>query len=102
MEMFDPKKFVETEIEETKKKIGNEKALVAVSGGVDSSTCAVLTHKAIGENLVCVILDDAFMRENEPERVVEILSKPPLNVPTKVVNVQERFLEAMRLSLIHI
>jgi len=56
----------------------------------------VLTHRAIGENLVCVILDDAFMRENEPERVTEILSKPPLNVPTKVVNVRERFLQAMK------
>lgn len=96
MENFDPKVFVETEIAEIRKSIGKEKALVAVSGGVDSSTCAVLTHKAIGENLVCVILDDAFMRENEPEHVAEILSKPPLNVPTKVVNVRERFLQAMK------
>jgi len=96
LETFDPKKFVDTEIEETRKKIGAEKALVAVSGGVDSSTCAVVTHKAIGENLVCVILDDAFMREGEPKRVAEILSKPPLNVPTKIVNVRERFLQAMK------
>lgn len=96
METFDPKKFVEAEIEEVRKKIGNEKALVAVSGGVDSTTCAVLTHKAIGENLVCVMLDDAFMREGEPERVAEILSKPPLKVPTKVVDVRERFLNAMK------
>ncbi|MEM3579554.1 MAG: ATP-binding protein, partial [Candidatus Bathyarchaeia archaeon] len=96
MENFDPKVFVETEIAGIRKNIGKEKAVVAVSGGVDSSTCAVLTHKAIGGNLVCVILDDAFMRENEPEQVAEILSKPPLNVPTKVVNVQERFLQAMK------
>jgi len=96
LETFDPKKFVEAEIEEVRKKIGNEKALVAVSGGVDSTTCAVLTHKAIGENLVCVMLDDAFMREGEPERVAEILSKPPLKVPTKVVDVRERFLNAMK------
>ena len=96
METFDPKSFVEAEIGNIKKSIGNERALVAVSGGVDSTTCAVLTHKAIGENLVCVILDDAFMRENEPEHVAETLSKPPLNVPTKVVNVRERFLRAMK------
>jgi len=96
LETFNPKNFVEAEIKETRKGIGNEKALVAVSGGVDSTTCAVLTHKAIGESLVCVILDDAFMRENEPECVVETLSKPPLNVPTKIVNVRERFLQAMR------
>jgi GMP synthase (glutamine-hydrolysing) len=96
VESFEAKNFVEAQIEKIKKIIGNEKALVAVSGGVDSSTCAVLTHKAIGENLVCVILDDAFMREGEPERVAEILSKPPLNVPTKVVNVRENFLENMK------
>jgi GMP synthase (glutamine-hydrolysing) len=96
LETFNPKNFVETEIVEIRKSTGNEKALVAVSGGVDSSTCAVLTHKAIGENLVCAILDDAFMREGEPEHVAEILSKPPLNVPTKIVNVHERFLQAMK------
>ncbi|MEM3704236.1 MAG: ATP-binding protein, partial [Candidatus Bathyarchaeia archaeon] len=74
----------------------SQRALVAVSGGVDSTTCAVLTRKAIGENLVCVILDDAFMREGEPEKVAEILSREPLNVPVKIVNVQERFLNAMK------
>jgi len=96
LETFDPKKFVGTEIEKTRKSIGNEKALVAVSGGVDSTTCAVLTHRAISENLSCVILDDAFMRKGEPERVAETLSKPPLKVPMRIVDVQERFLEAMK------
>ncbi len=96
MEIFNPKKFVEVEIEEIKKSVGGEKALVAVSGGVDSTACAVLTHKAIGENLVCVMLDDAFMREGEPDRVAEILSKPPFNVPIKIVDVRERFLQAMK------
>jgi GMP synthase (glutamine-hydrolysing) len=93
---FDPKKFVEAETMEIKRSICDEKALVAVSGGVDSTTSAVLTHKAIGENVVCTMLDDAFMREDEPERVAEILSKPPLNVPMKIVNVRERFLQAMK------
>ncbi len=96
MEKLDDKSFVEARIKELRKTIGNERALVAVSGGVDSTTCAVLTHKAIGEKLVCVILDDAFMREGEPEHVTEILSRPPLNVPMKIVDVRERFLEAMR------
>ena len=96
METFDPKKFVEKAIAETKKSIGNEKAMVAVSGGVDSTTCAVLTHKAIGENLVCVILDDAFMRQGEPEHVAEMLSGPPFNAPIRIVNVRERFMQAMK------
>ncbi|MBS7607853.1 MAG: ATP-binding protein [Candidatus Bathyarchaeia archaeon] len=96
MESFNPQKFVETQVEAIRRAIGNQKALVAVSGGVDSTTCAVLTRKAIGENLVCVILDDAFMREGEPERVAEILSKEPFNVPVKIVDVRERFLNAMK------
>jgi len=96
MEDFDPKRFVETQVEEIRKAIGSQKALVAVSGGVDSTTCAVLTRRAIGENLVCVILDDAFMREGEPEKVAEILAKDPFNVPVKIVDVRERFLNAMK------
>jgi GMP synthase (glutamine-hydrolysing) len=96
LEIFDPQKFVETAVAEMKKNIGSEKALVAVSGGVDSTTCAVLTRKAIGENLACVILDDVFMRQDEPEHVAETLSKPPFNVPATVVDVRERFLKAMK------
>ena len=96
MEEFNLEGFVETQIEELRKTIGNELALVAVSGGVDRTTCAVLTHKALGENLVCVILDDAFMRMGETEHVAEVLSKPPFNVPMKIVDVRERFLEAMK------
>jgi GMP synthase (glutamine-hydrolysing) len=96
VETFDPKKFVEAQIAEIKRKIGSTRALVAVSGGVDSTTCAVLTHKAIGDNLVCVILDDAFMRKGESEHVVQVLSKPPFTVPAKIVNVQERFMNAMK------
>jgi GMP synthase (glutamine-hydrolysing) len=94
-ESFVAHEFVESAIVNMKKSIGDEKVLVAVSGGVDSVTCAVLTHEAIGERLVCVILDDAFMRQGEPEYVASTLSKPPFNVPMKIVNVRERFLKAM-------
>ena len=95
-EAFDPKMFVNAEIEKTKKTIGKKRALVAVSGGVDSTTCAVLTRKAIGENLACVILDDAFMREGEPEHVFKVLSEPPFNVPMRIVNARDRFLQALK------
>ncbi|MEM2092070.1 MAG: ATP-binding protein [Candidatus Bathyarchaeia archaeon] len=96
MERFNPKDFVEKKIKEIRSVIGGGRALIAVSGGVDSSTCAVLTHMAIGDNLICIILDDAFMRLNEPERVAELLSRPPLNLPIKIERVQERFLNALR------
>ena len=96
MESFYPEDFVRDKIADLRKTMGDERALVAVSGGVDSTTCAVLTHKAIGENLVCVILDDAFMRKGEPKYIAEVLSKPPFSVPTKIVHVQERFMKAMK------
>ena len=93
---FNPKEFVEKQIEEIRSELGNKRALVAVSGGVDSSTSAALVHLAIGNNLLCVMLDDAFMREGEPEKVAELVARPPLNLPVKVLNVRERFLEEMR------
>jgi GMP synthase (glutamine-hydrolysing) len=96
MSRFNPEEFVKTQIKYLKKTIGNERALVAVSGGVDSTTCAVLTRKAIGQNLICVILDDAFMRKGEPEKVAEILTEEPFNVPVKIVDARERFIESMK------
>jgi len=93
---FNPQQFVENQVKEIREVLGEERALVAVSGGVDSTTCAALTHRAIGENLLCVMLDDAFMREREPERVAQLVSQPPLRLPIKILNVQERFLRALR------
>lgn len=93
---FNPEEFVEKQITEIREILGKERALIAVSGGVDSSTCAALVHKAIGENLLCVMLDDAFMREGEPQRVAQLLSQLPLRLPIKILNVQERFLIEMK------
>ncbi len=93
---FDPKGFVEGQVEEIKRTIGDAKALVAISGGVDSTTSAVLTHRAIGDNLVCIFLDDAFMREGEPEKVAELLSRPPIELHVRIVNVREKFLNALK------
>ncbi len=96
MRKFDPQKFVNEQVKQVGKVVGGERALIAVSGGVDSTTSAVLTHRAIGENLLCIMLDDAFMREGEPERVAQLLSNPPLNLPIRVLNVQDRFLNALK------
>ena len=93
---FDPKEFVEKQVEEIRRTIGDARALVAISGGVDSTTSAVLTHKAIGENLVCIFLDDAFMRAGEPEKVAELLARPPIKLHVRIVNVRERFLNALK------
>ncbi len=96
MRKFDPQGFVNEQVKEVRKVVGGERALIAVSGGVDSITSAVLTHRALGENLLCIMLDDAFMREGEPERVAQLSSNPPLELPIRVLNVQDRFLNALK------
>ncbi len=95
MKTFNPEEFVKNQTTEIRKLVGSERALVAVSGGVDSITSAVLTFRTIGNNLLCVMLDDAFMREGEPQRIAHLVSQPSINLPMKVLDVQERFLKAM-------
>jgi GMP synthase (glutamine-hydrolysing) len=93
---FNPKEFADKQVNEMRDVLGKERALIAVSGGVDSSTCAALVYRAVGANLLCVLIDDAFMREGEPQRVAKLLSQPPLKLPIKILNVQERFLNEMK------
>jgi GMP synthase (glutamine-hydrolysing) len=93
--LFDPKIFIDKQTAEIRRVLGEEKAMVACSGGVDSTTCAVLTHRAIGDNLVCIFIDTSFMRLGEPEEVMKTLSSPPLNMPVKLVNAKEQFLNAL-------
>ena len=96
MEGFSPEKFIKRQAIEIKSLIGKERALIAVSGGVDSVTTAVLTRKAVGENLLCIMLDDAFMREGEPKHIAQLVSQPPISLPITVLNVQQRFLAALK------
>lgn len=96
MKEFNPEEFVNKQVRSIKRTIGSERALVAVSGGVDSVTSAALAHLAVGDNIRCVMLDDAFMREGEPEKVAELLSKPPLSMRVQVLDVHQRFLNALR------
>lgn len=95
MQHFDTEAFIQNQIEKIKGEIRDERALIAVSGGVDSVTSAVLTFKAIGSNLLCVMLDDAFMREGEPQRITQLVSQPPIRLPIQVLEVQDRFLSAL-------
>ncbi len=95
MSDLDVAKFVEEQVKAVKEVLGDEKALIAVSGGVDSTVSAVITHMAIGDNLACVFIDDNFMRLGEPERVKEMLSSPPLNLPVRVLQERERFMKAL-------
>ena len=94
--VFDPKSFIEKQTKEIKKALGKNKALIACSGGVDSTVCAGLAHLAVGNNLVCIFIDTGFMRIGEPEAVVKTLSEEPLNLPIKLVRACDRFLNNMK------
>jgi GMP synthase (glutamine-hydrolysing) len=70
--MFDSKEFIKEAVEEIKKHIKpDEKALIACSGGVDSTTCATLAARAIGDRVQIAFIDDGLMRENEGEELIE-------------------------------
>ena len=93
--MFDPKKFIEEAVEEIKQQIGDRRAIIALSGGVDSSVAAVLTHKAIGNNLTAVFVDTGLMRKGEREEV-EKTFRDELGLNLIVVDAKDRFLEALK------
>ncbi len=90
---MDCKKFVEDQIAQIKKTVGNGTAINALSGGVDSSLVTVIAHKALGEKLKTVFVDSALMREGEPERVVKTFAD--MGVPVELVDAQEDFLAAL-------
>ncbi len=83
--------FVEETIASLKEKIGDKKALCALSGGVDSSVAAVLVHKAIGKNLTCIFVDHGLLRKNEGDEVEEIF-RNQFDINLIRVNAKDRFL----------
>ncbi len=85
-----PDSFVETTVAELKAKIGNDKVVLGLSGGVDSTVAAVLLHRAIGENLHCVFVDNGLLRKDEFTQVLEQYKGMGLNV--KGVEAGKRFL----------
>ena len=92
---FYPQAFIDEQVNRIREALGAENAIIACSGGVDSTTCAALTRRAIGENLICVFIDTNFMRLGEPDRVVKTLRMPPLSLPVKLVQAREKFMNAL-------
>lgn len=88
------KQFIESSIKEIKEQIGDKKAICALSGGVDSSVCAVLVHEAIGDNLTCVFVDHGLLRKGEREEV-ETTFRDEFNMDLIVVDAEDRFLSKL-------
>ncbi|MDF5713159.1 MAG: glutamine-hydrolyzing GMP synthase [Rhizonema sp. NSF051] len=86
--------FVDEAIREIRARVGDKRVLLALSGGVDSSTLAFLLYKAIGEQLTCVFIDQGFMRKYEPERLLKVFQEQ-FHIPVEYVNARDRFLSAL-------
>lgn len=91
--MFKPDKFVSEKIEELREKIKG-RAIIACSGGVDSTTAAVLVYRAIGDNLLAVFVDTGFMRKNEAQRINALFKKLGLNY--RIVDASEEFIDVLK------
>ncbi|MBN1268295.1 MAG: ExsB family transcriptional regulator [Kiritimatiellae bacterium] len=91
---MDYRKFVKQQIAEIKQTVGEGVAINALSGGVDSSVCTVLGHRALGKQLRTVFVDNAIMREGEPQRIVALFRKK--GIPVDLVDARSDFLGALK------
>ncbi len=88
-----PESFIETTIADLQKQLGNDKVILGLSGGVDSSVAAVLLHRAIGKNLHCIFVDNGLLRKNEFNQVLESYKSMGLNV--KGVDAGNEFISSL-------
>ena len=86
------KAYIKAEIEAIRAQVGDKKVLLAMSGGVDSSVCAVLLHKAIGKQLTCVFVDHGCMRKNEAKEVKKVF-KGKFGINLIQIDAEARFLD---------
>lgn len=86
--------FIDSMIEQIKEQVGDQSCICALSGGVDSSVCAVLVSRAIGKKLTCVFVDTGLMRKNEGDEVEEMMSKFDMNFVR--VDAEDRFLGKLK------
>ncbi|MDB9496330.1 glutamine-hydrolyzing GMP synthase [Spirulina major CS-329] len=87
--------FVEEAIREIRARVGDRRVLLALSGGVDSSTLAFLLHEAIGDQLTCMFIDQGFMRKGEPERLMKIFNEQ-FHIEVVYVHARDRFLAQLK------
>ncbi|MRR58899.1 MAG: glutamine-hydrolyzing GMP synthase [Deltaproteobacteria bacterium] len=86
--------FIETELEDIRRKVGDGRVICGLSGGVDSSVVAVLIHRAIGDQLTCVFVNNGLLRKGEAEKVVNLFTKH-FKINLKYVDASDRFLDKL-------
>lgn len=89
-----PDQFVESTVADLKKKLGTDKVVMALSGGVDSTVAAMLIHKAIGKNLYCIFVDNGLLRKDEFAQVLQSYKGMGLNI--KGVDAKDKFYTALK------
>jgi GMP synthase (glutamine-hydrolysing) len=92
--MFDVKEFIENSQKEIRETVGKSRVISACSGGVDSTVTTYLMHKAVGNQLLAVFIDDGLRRQDEPEFVMNILRK--LNIQAKYIDSKKDFFEVFK------
>ena len=92
--MFKAEPFISEKIKAVEDQVGNGKAIIAVSGGVDSMVCAALASKALGNNLLAIFVNTGLMRKNEPDEVKGMLTEIGMNF--KIVDAQKEFFDALK------
>jgi GMP synthase (glutamine-hydrolysing) len=95
MQDWTPVSFIDNQIDEIRKRVGSAKVICGLSGGVDSTVTATLIHKAIGDQLLCVFVNNGLLRKHEYEEVLK-LYKDALHLPVIGVDATEQFLDELR------
>lgn len=93
-EELQPRKFIKEKVREIREIVGDSRAIVALSGGVDSSTTTLLAYKALGKKLKVFFIDNGLMREKEPQEVKKIFGK--LGIKVEIVRAQKEFFKALK------
>lgn len=88
-------RFIDAAIADVRDRVGDRRVLLALSGGVDSSTLAFLLHRAVGDRLTCMFIDQGFMRKNEPEWLVDTFEND-FHIHVHYVRARDRFIDKLR------